>query len=221
VIMTYSAYLPARISLGQASATINLSVAVAATLAGLAIFPAVFHYGLKPGAGPSLVFVTLPAAFAQMPNGRIIGAFFFVMLVLAAFTVAVGMLEPVVAWIREKTGGKRGVVAWLTAIAAFAVGLPSLLSSSVLKDWHPLSMLPKFANKTFLDLLDFSIANVLLPLNAMLIALFVGWAVSRATVKDELNLSGLREGFFRFVIRYLAPLVIAGVMINLIAFSGS
>lgn len=221
VIMTYSAYLPARMSLAQASLTINGSVAVAATLAGLAIFPAVFTYGLKPGAGPSLVFITLPAAFAQMPNGRIVGAFFFVMLTLAAFTVAVGMLEPVVAWLREKTGGKRGIVAWLTGAAAFAVGLPSLLSSSVLKDWHPLSMVPKFADKTFLDLLDFSIANVLLPLNALLIALFVGWAVSRATVKDELNLTGLRDGFFRFVIRYLAPVIIIGLMINLIAFSGS
>jgi NSS family neurotransmitter:Na+ symporter len=216
VIMTYSAYLPRKMSLGQAALAINGSVAFVATMAGLAIFPALFTYGLKPTAGPPLIFVTLPAAFAQMPGGRIVGLMFFVMIVLAAFTVAVGMLEPVVAWLREKTKLGRTPLAILTGAAIFAVGLPSLLSFSTLKAWHPLSGFAPFASKNFFDLLDYSIANLLLPLNALLIALFVGWCVSRTTADEELGLKGVVELGWRISVMVLAPLLVVGLMGSLL-----
>ena len=221
VLMTYSAYLPRRMSLTTAALAINGSVAMVATLAGLAIFPAVFANGLKPEGGPNLIFVTLPTAFSNMPAGQIVGAFFFVMIVLAAFTVAVGMLEPVVAWLIERTGLGRGVLAYLTGLGAFAIGLPSLLSFNLLANWHPLESVPIFATKTFFDIIDFSIANVMLPLNALLIAVFVGWSVSRATVDEELQLKGKSRALWRFLVRYLAPALILGLMIKLIADQGS
>jgi NSS family neurotransmitter:Na+ symporter len=216
VIMTYSAYLPRRMSLGQAAFAINGSVALVASLAGLAIFPAVFTYGLKPAGGPPLIFVTLPAAFDKMPGGQWVGLLFFVMIVLAAFTVAVGMLEPVVAWLKEKTRLGRGVLAFLTGAAIFAVGLPSLLSFSTLANFHPLAAVPQFAGKTFFDLVDFFLANILLPLNALLIALFVGWCVKRATVDEELSLKGVAELGWRLAVMIVAPVLVAVLMVSLI-----
>jgi NSS family neurotransmitter:Na+ symporter len=216
MIITYSAYVPSRISLGQASFAINITVALVATLAGLAIFPALFTYGIKPTAGPPLIFVALPAAFDKMPAGRWVGLMFFVMIVLAAFTVAVGMIEPVVAWLKEKSRLGRGPLSFLTAIAIFAVGLPSLLSFSTLKGFHPLAAVPQFASKTFFDLLDFSIANLLLPLNGLLIALFVGWCVKRATVDEELGLKGVAEWGWRLSVMILSPLLVAVLMVSLI-----
>ncbi len=216
MIITYAAYVPRRISLGQASFAINGAVALVATMAGLAIFPALFTYGIKPTSGPPLIFVALPAAFDKMPGGRWVGLTFFVMIVLAAFTVAVGMLEPVVAWLKEKSKLGRGPLALLTGAACFAVGLPSLLSFSTLKDVHPLSGVKVFASKTFFDLLDFSIANLLLPLNGLLIALFVGWCVKRATVDEELGLKGPVELGWRVSVMILSPLLVAILMVSLI-----
>lgn len=221
VLMTYSAYLPRRMSLAQASLAINGSVAAVATLAGLAIFPAVFANGLEPTGGPSLIFVTLPTAFSTMPGGQIVGALFFVMIVLAAFTVAVGMLEPVVAFLLERTGARRVLLAYATAFIIFAIGLPSLLSFNVLKDFHPLKSVPIFADKTVFDLLDFTIANILFPLNALLISLFVGWGISGATVGEELALQGLAARLWRFSVRFLSPLLILGLMIKLVVDQGS
>jgi NSS family neurotransmitter:Na+ symporter len=216
MIITYSAYVPRQISLGQASLAINLTVALVATMAGLAIFPALFTYHIKPTAGPPLIFVALPAAFDKMPAGRWVGLMFFVMIVLAGFTVAVGMLEPVVAWLKEKSKLGRGPLAFITGAACFAVGLPSLLSFSTLKDLHPLSAVPQFASKTFFDLLDFSIANLLLPLNGLLIALFVGWCVKRATADEELSLKGVVELGWRISVMILSPVLVAVLMVSLI-----
>jgi len=221
VLMTYSAYLPRRMSLGQASLAVNGAVAAVAVLAGLAIFPAVFANGLEPTGGPNLIFVTLPTAFSAMPGGQIVGAAFFIMIVLAAFTVAVGMLEPVVAFLIECTGGQRAALAFATALLVFAIGLPSLLSFNVLKDFHPLKDVPVFATKTVFDLLDFTIANILFPLNALLISLFVGWSVRRATVDEELALQGLAARIWRFSVRYLTPALVLGLMIKLVVDQGA
>jgi NSS family neurotransmitter:Na+ symporter len=216
VIMTYSAYVPNRMSLGGAALAINGSVAAVASMAGLAIFPAVFTYGLKPGGGPSLIFVTLPAAFGQMPGGFWIAILFFVMIVLAAFTVMVGMLEPVVAWVRERTGLGRTASAILSAAVIFAVGLPSLLSTSILADWHPLAGVKGFSSMTFFNLLDYFIGNIAIPINALLIALFVGWFVKRATVDEELSIKGVVELAWRLSVMLLAPVLIVGLMLSLI-----
>ncbi|MFO1186849.1 MAG: sodium-dependent transporter, partial [Alphaproteobacteria bacterium] len=103
----------------------------------------------------------------------------------------------------------------------FAIGLPSLLSFNVLKDFHPLKSVPIFADKTVFDLLDFTIANILFPLNALLISLFVGWGISGATVGEELALQGLAARLWRFSVRFLSPLLILGLMIKLVVDQGS
>jgi NSS family neurotransmitter:Na+ symporter len=215
VMMTYSAYLPAGSSLPRAATIICGSVVFAAMLAGLAIFPAVFSFGLKPTEGPNLIFVTLPVAFGQMPGGRIVSVVFFSLVALSAFTTSIGMLEPVVAWVMEKTALGRAVTAVIVGLAVWAVGLPSLLSFNVLKSVHPLDALAPFAGKTFFDLMDFGIANLMLPLNALLIALFVGWAVRSSTTAQEVDLQAGTLGIWRFAVRVFAPAAIVVLFISL------
>ncbi|SMF60933.1 sodium-dependent transporter [Allosphingosinicella indica] len=217
VLMTYSAYLPKGVSLPQSAAIVSGSVIFIAMMAGLAIFPSVLFYGLEPTEGPNLIFVTLPVAFGGMPGGRIVSIAFFSLIALGAFTTAVGMLEPVVAWLMERTGLPRARLSYLTALAIFGVGLPSTLSFNLLKDVHPLGFLPPFAGKTFFDVLDFGIADLLLPLNALLLALFAGWAIRRTITPVETDLSPSAFRIWHLTVAIVAPVAIVGLMIHILA----
>jgi len=217
VLMTYSAYLPRGVSIPKSAGLVAGSVVLISLMAGLAIFPIVFANGLAPSEGPNLIFVTLPVAFSSMPGGTPASVVFFALISLGAFTTAVGMLEPVTAYLIEKTGMARPVLAYGAAFAIWLVGLPSLLSFSVLKDFHPLGGIPAFADKTFFDLLDFGIAETLLPINALLIALFAGWALRRVLTPAANDLSPLLNRVWRFLIGVVAPAAIAILMIDLLS----
>lgn len=216
VMMTYSAYLPKNISLPQSAGIICGSVIFTSIMAGLAIFPIVFHFGLNPGEGPTLTFITLPVAFGNMPGGHLIGLLFFTLVFFAGFTTAIGMLEPTVAWLQERFSIGRAKLTVLAGIVTWIVGLPSVLSFNALKDFHPLGWLEPFANRTAFETIDFVIANFLLPANALLIALFVAWALRRDISEEELGIGrGLRFRGWRFIIAVIAPLAILGIMIDL------
>lgn len=211
VLITYAAYLPKGVNLPQAAGLISIAVVSVALMAGFAIFPTVFFYGLQPEEGPNLIFVTLPVAFGQMTGGQLIAIPFFILVVLGAFTTAVGMLEPVVAWLLERLPFGRATITYITALAVFAVGLPSLLSFNIMSDIKPV------AGMTFFDLLDFGIANLLLPLNALLIALFVGWVVRRDTSERETDLRGWFYSAWRAAVRFVAPVCIIGLVISFLS----
>lgn len=210
VLITYSAYLPAESSLPRSSLALAGGVIIVALLTGFAIFPAVLAYGLQPAEGPNLIFVTLPIVFGKMAGGQLIAIFFFGLIALGAFTTAVGMLEPVVAWLREKTGMGRAPLAAMTGFAIWLVGLPSLLSFSTLSDFHPLAF-AGIPDMTAFDLLDFTIANLLLPANALLLALFTGWVCRKLIGSGETGLGTAMLGVWRFVMRFIAPLAILGL----------
>jgi NSS family neurotransmitter:Na+ symporter len=205
-LMTYGAYLPDNISLPWAAAVIGIVDTMVAVLAGLAIFPLVLGYGLDPGEGPGLIFVTLPVAFGQMPGGTMVGCLFFVLLTFAALTSSIGMLEPVVSWLVEHRGFKRWVMALSAGLLAWIVGLAISLSFNLWGDIRPLGMFSFFANKTIFDCVDFFVANIFLPLNAFLIAVFAGWMMSRQSTLEELGLpDGGRYKYWRFILRFAAP----------------
>lgn len=216
VMITYSAYLPRKFSLVTSAAVICCGDTLVALLAGLAIFPIVFGYGLSPGEGPGLIFVTLPVAFGQMPGGIIIGTLFFLLLFLAAYTTGIGMVEPIVSWLEEQRGAHRPTMTVLCGLLAWLGGIVSVLSFSLLSGWHPLDWLPLMAGKTFFDVIDFVVANVMLPVNALLIALFAGWVLDRATIGAEL---GRGEGpwfaYWRFALRFLVPAAMIAIMVDL------
>jgi len=209
VLMTYSAYLPKDISIPRSAFSIAIIDTGVALLAGLAIFPLVFTYGLNPSGGPGLIFVTLPVAFGQMPGGAVLGFLFFLLLFFAAFSTAIGMLEPVVSWLSEHKDRKRAPMALAAGFSAWVLGALAALSFNIWQDFKPMDFIPLLSDKTIFDLMDFFVSNLLLPLNGLLIALFASWALSRKTMLDQF---GFKDGYlfkyWLFTVKYIAPVAI-------------
>jgi len=207
-IMIYGSYLKSDASIMQNTVIIALLDTVVALLAGLAIFPIVFSHGLEPGSGPGLIFVTLPIAFGEMPGGSFFGALFFLLLVFAAWTSGISLLEPVVAWLVENRGFSRVRASVLAGAAVWLLGVACLLS---LNQWSGYTLF----GKGVLDLFDYVTANVLLPLGGILIAIFAGWVLPRQATKDELKMGdGLGFRLWRFLVRYVSPVAVALVLLN-------
>ena len=204
--------MPSAVSLPKAAFIISLSDTAVAILAGVAIFPVVFAAGLNPGEGPGLIFVTLPVAFGGMQGGHIVGLLFFILLFFAAYTTVLGMLEPVVSYLEEHRGYSRPRMAILTGLFCWALGIAAALSFNIWSDVRLLDAIPYLAEKSIFDLLDFFIANFLLPLNAMLIAIFAGWMMTRQSLLEELGVqSAALSWCLRIVLRFIAPVLIFAI----------
>ncbi len=214
ILLAYGSYLPKDVSLTRSAFTIAAADTGVAVLAGIAIFPLVFANGLDPGEGPGLVFVTLPIAFGSMPAGSLFGGVFFLLLVFAALTSSIAILEPMVAWLTERLGWRRPLAAWLAGGAAWVFGLGTVLSFSVWKDWHPLGMFARYQGRTFFDLLDYATSSLMMPVCALLIALFVGWRMKPEAAADELGLgSGFNFSVWRnLLLRWVVPAAIAIIL---------
>lgn len=214
IMIAYGAYMPAGESLRRAVLAVIGSIFAVSLLATLAIFPLVFHYGLNPAGGPQLVFEVLPVAFAEMPGGRVIGTLFFSLLVLAAFTPSVGLLEPWVAWLVERCGLRRGAAVCVCMGSCWLIGQGSVASFGRWADWHPLAFIPRLAGLNVFGLFDFLTANLLMPMSALLVSVFVGWRLNRLIPEAELSgLSAASRGILIFALRYLCPVGIVLVVI--------
>ncbi len=209
-IMVYGAYLPDDASIGHTTVSIALADTLVAIMAGLAIFPLVFAYGLDVGSGPGLIFVTLPIAFGQMPYGQIFGTGFFILLLFAAWTSSISLLEPAVAWLVENRGIARPKSAAIAGLIAWTLGIGSVLSFNLWQGY-------KLFDKTYFDIMDYVTSNILLPLGGLLIAIFSAWLMSKKTVVAEL---GLGEGFvfqaWLFVVRFVAPIGVVVIFLHAI-----
>ncbi|MDX1403403.1 MAG: sodium-dependent transporter [Woeseiaceae bacterium] len=215
VMLTYGAYVPAQISLPKAAFMIAIADSVVAILAGVAIFPVVFASGLDPAEGPGLLFVTLPVAFGNMQAGHLVGLLFFILLFFAAYSSILGMLEPVVSYLEDHRGFSRPKVTVLTGLFSWLLGVAAALSFNVWSDVRLLGAIPYFADKSIFDLLDFLIANFLIPLNALLIAVFSGWVLTRQALLDELGVSSVAlSRFLQIVLRFVAPVLIGAIFYN-------
>jgi NSS family neurotransmitter:Na+ symporter len=207
-IMIYGSYLSHTASIGRTAVVIGGLDTLVAILAGLAIFPIVFAFGLEPEGGPGLIFMTLPVAFGQMPGGTLFGTLFFTLLVFAAWTSAISLVEPFVTWLVENKGMNRVKAAAWAGLAAWLLGCVSLLSLNV---WSERTLF----GKPFIDLMDFATANVMLPLGGFLIAVFAGWLMRRESSMEELGGGDtLRYRLWRALVRYLAPVAIALVFLK-------
>lgn len=213
-ILMYGAYLPKHVSVVKTSAMVITADTLIALIAGLTIFPIVFAYGLEPGAGPGLIFVTLPIAFAQMTGGSVFGGIFFVLLLFAAWTSALSLLEPAVAWLTESKNMTRKKAAWITGLFIWLVGLLTVMSfSSWAFEFNFLGV--KKTNGLF-DMFDILTSNITLPLGGILMALFVGWVVSEASTKDQLALESRVYKLWQFAVRFISPIAIAIVLYFLV-----
>ena len=213
VMMAYGSYLPKKISIAKTSITVSVIDTGVALLAGLAIFPIVFANGLEPGAGPGLIFQTLPLAFGQMPMGSLFGTLFFVLLIFAAWTSGISLLEPIVEWLEEQKGMNRTVSTLGAGVVCWALGIASILSLNLWADFAPLGFIPMLEGKTIFDLLDFFTANILLPLGGLLVALMAGWVMSKPAMEKELALSPGTFNLWFVTVRFITPIAVGVVFI--------
>ncbi|HNP63200.1 MAG TPA: sodium-dependent transporter [Woeseiaceae bacterium] len=198
-IMAYGAYLPEETSIMGASATVVAADTAIAILAGLVIFPLVFANGLQPDAGPGLVFQTLPLALGQMPGGAFFSTIFFILLSFAAWTSAIGLIEPGVAWLVEHFNRSRQQSAIIVGGAIWLLGFGSVFSWNIWRD-------ATFFQGTVFDNLDFLTNQLMLPLGGLFIAVFAGWVMCRNSTAEELGGAGPAYSAWRFAARVIAPI---------------
>ena len=205
-MMTFGAYLPKTVSIPGSVLIIVIADTTVALLAGLVIFPAVFHNGLDPAAGAGLIFQTLPVAFAQMPGGYAFSIAFFLLLSVAGITSMVGLVECVTAWMEDHHGFSRHSSA-LTIVGSIAV-----LSILSILSYNSLSEL-QFFGRDLNALLDYFSNQILLPVGGLLIAVFVGWFVAKDSSKDELEFPSA-GGFqlWHFLVRYIVPVAMVVII---------
>ena len=175
-------------------------------------------FGVEADAGPGLVFITLPIVFAGMPGGAVFGTLFFTLLLFAALTSSIGMIEAAVAWLAERTRLGRTGAAIAVGCVSWSLGVLAALSFNLLADVYPLGGIPIFAGKTFFDLFDFIVVNLMMPIGGILVAVFAGWLMKRQYSLDELYGGRPTPGYtaWRFLVRYLAPLVLVGIFVDML-----
>ncbi|MEZ2658607.1 sodium-dependent transporter [Aneurinibacillus aneurinilyticus] len=211
VMVTYSSYLSRKESLIRSATSIVSLTVFISFLAGLAIFPAVFSLGMEPAEGPGLLFIVLPSVFAQIPFGHLFFIVFLVLFLFATLTSAFSMLEIIVAaWTANRPDRRKHAAIW-GGMLVFLAGVPSALSFGLLSD-------VTWLGKTAFDLADYAVSNVLLPLGALLIAIFAPWKIPKDTLLHELSV-GTKYGRYWFAawfffIRYVAPLAIIVVFLD-------
>ena len=214
VMVTYGSYLDKATSISQNAFIVVFTDTFVALLAGFAIFPLVFVHGLTPDAGTGLVFQVLPLAFSDLPYGQVFASVFFLLLIAAALTSCIGNFEPVVAWASERFSLKRKVAAFVSGAAIWLLGIISILSLNILKDFHPFDFIAVMQGKTIFGGLDFISSSLLLPIGGFLTAVFVGWRLPKSLMEKELALSGIKFQLWRVLVRYVAPLAIGIIFVS-------
>lgn len=217
VALTYGAYVDERVPVLRSAVLVAVADTVLAVLAGLAVLPVLYSSQLAPASGPALIFQSLPLAFGQMPNGTWFGTLFFLLLAFAAWTSAIALLEPPVAYLVEKRKLDRAHATSYVGVFVWLLGVVALLSFSVWAHVRPLGTIPGFRRTTLFDLFNVLAANILLPIGGLLLALFVGWRVSRRSLELDL---GAGRGFrvWHFLLRYVTPVAVLIVLIDAAGF---
>jgi len=205
-IMMYGSYLPEDASIATTSFQVAIADTLIAIFAGLAIFPIVFANGLEVGQGPGLVFNTLPIAFGQMTGGIFFGTIFFILLVFAAWTSAISLIEPAVAWLIEKFAISRFTSSIICGLVAWIFGLGTVYSFN---SWTKIEIFDGtfLQGKSYFDLLEYLTSNIMLPLGGILICIFAAWLMTEKSRREELKIK--HEGAYklwRFLARYIAPI---------------
>ncbi len=211
-MITYGSYYGSEQNIPVNAARVMLGDLLVSLLAGLAIFPAVFAYGVEPDAGPSLLFITIPTVFASMPFGHFFMVVFFLLTSLAAVGAMLSLVEVPVAFLTEKFTWSRKTATLVVVFGLAVTGSLAALSNSVLAD-------VKLLGFTFFDLFDYFSQNVLLPVGGLFIALFVGWVFGWKKVEQALTNRGALKNtrlvrLFFLVTRFVTPVLVLLVLLN-------
>lgn len=208
-IMVYGAYLPNNVSIAKTSMLVAGADTVVALLAGIAIFPIVFANNLQATSGPGLIFETLPLAFGNMTGGWLFGILFFVMLVVAALTSSISLIEPAVAWLVENRNLTRQQACVWAGAAAWVLGLGTVFSFNVWSD-------VKLFDRTIFQLLDYLTANLMLPIGGFCIAVFTGWIMYQQHSEQELAMPSQGYKVWKVLVKYVAPSAVFLVFLHVV-----
>ncbi|MGL4989335.1 MAG: sodium-dependent transporter, partial [Cetobacterium sp.] len=217
-MITYGSYLPKDTNLVKSAVCIPILDTVIALLAGLAILPAVFSFGLEPTAGPGLIFIILPKVFSSMPFGNIFGIIFFLLVLFAALTSTISLLEVVVSFVVDqlKLDRKKAVMLVSTMIALLAI--PNSHS------FGPMAEFKVFFGMNFFDFLGYLTDNILLPVGGLMLCIFIGFVWDKEDLKNEITNDG--EIQFRLFsawmigIKYLGIQLLSLILLGAIGISG-
>lgn len=211
-MITYGSYFTDDNNLIHTSAKVALSDTLVSILAGIAIFPVVFTFGLAPDSGAGLLFNTIPLVFSKMPFGNILLIAFFILTSIAATTAMISMMEVPVVFMSEQWNIKRSYSVIILSSFIFLVGILTA---------HPTSIFGNVLifNKNFFDLFDFMSSNILLPVGGLLIAIFVGYFIKKENLLTELsNKHTLNNSqtinIYYFILKYISPLLLLIVFLN-------
>ena len=213
IMITYGSYMKKDVNLEKSVAQIEVFDTGIAFFAGMMIVPAVFVFnggdGAAINAGPGLMFITLPKVFDSMPFGTVVGALFFVLVLFAALTSSISLMETIVSIVQDRLHWNRKLSTVIITLFTLAVALPSSLGFGRWSDIQPLGM-------SFLDFFDFISNSVLMPIVAFLTCVFVGFVVKPKTVIDEvkLNSSFGREKLFVIMIKYVSPICLIVILVS-------
>lgn len=210
-LITYGSYLDKKSDIAKDSAMITVLDTIISLVSGLAIIPAVFSFGLEPTSGPPLLFITLPHVFENMPFGNILGIVFFLLVLFAAVTSAISLLEVSVSFLREKFKIGRTAATLIPAVLSVGVGIFASLSHGVLSN---VSLL----ERNIFDFLSYVASDVLLPIGGLLMCIFIGYFWSAKSAVAEIE-EGAQRGFrlkkaWSVSIRYIMPLALFVILIK-------
>jgi len=211
-MITYGSYLSRRDNLATASLQVSVMDTFIALMAGMAIFPAVFAIGLQPGEGPGLLFKTLPSVFNQMPGGVVFCSLFFFLVVIAAVTSGISLMEVVTAYMVDEKGMSRRTAAIVFGGVIFLLGIPSALSSGA-SDFFTDFL---GSGKSFFDWAFHLSADYLLPVGAFLCCIFIGWAVGKRIAVAEVhegNPGFTTAPIWTFLVRWFSPFLVAQILL--------
>lgn len=218
LMATYGAYMQSDQDLPRSARLIAIADTGVGIIAGLAIFPIVFAMGLAAGAGPTLMFQTLPLAFHGMPGGGVFGVLFFLLAFFAAITSSIALLETSTKWVDEqsksdnrwKSAGAIGVIIFIIGVLNAlsqvpTTGIDGMDQSTFWNTWQPGGNIPIFEGMVLLDFLS-ATTDIILPLSGFVAAIFAGWIVSTSTAREAIGFKS--ETWFkrwRFLIRWVCP----------------
>lgn len=211
-MITYGSYFRDDQNIIDTATRVMFADLAVSILAGIAIFPAVFALGFQPDAGPSLLFITIPAVFAGMPFGYLSVVAFFVLAAVAATGAMLSLLEVPVAFLHERLRLTRARATLITVVIVMLLGSTAALSNSVLADVKLLGM-------TMFDLFDFVTSNLLLPLSGLFTCLFVGWVWSAEEIRQVLSNQGALSNrqlvsAFYGIVKLVTPGLVFLILLN-------
>ena len=213
IMITYGSYMKKDVNLESSVHQIEIFDTGIAFLAGLMIIPSVFVFSggneEALGKGPSLMFITLPKVFDSMAGGTVIGALFFLLVLFAALTSSISLMETLVSILQDKLGWNRKLTTGIVLIFCILMGIPSSLGFGI---WSGVSV----ANMSILDMFDFVSNSVLMPIVAFMTCIVIGWIAGTKTLTDEIELTGKFKSkkLFNIVIRYIAPVCIVLILVS-------